>query len=138
VITLTLPYPSPLSDEQLESLRQCLAIVELELSGGRPQDPKPNSERAKAAIDRFIISIDRSDEVNRNTKVGSIFNIRTAGFLERNGVHTIGQLLQESEESLREFKNVGPLVVDEIRVELGIYDLYLKYEKPYSPVLTSV
>jgi DNA-directed RNA polymerase alpha subunit len=129
LIAQKIPYDHVLTDEQVDALNQCVETIRLELSGGRAKEPRPNPDRAKAAIDRFVTAIATKDTIDRKTPIASLFEVRTANMLESAGIKTIGALMCETRHTLAQIPNIGPATVDQIRVELGIYDLYLTGEK---------
>lgn len=130
VIAQKLPYQTSLSEEQIDSLNQCVEIIRLELAGGRRENPVPNSLRAKAAIDRYMLQFASVDTVDRETRLASVFGMRITNALESDGLFTVAQLLIESKSSLMERVNIGPSTVDEIRLTLAVYDLHLVGERP--------
>jgi hypothetical protein len=129
LIARALPYNHTLKGEQFDAFWQCIRTVELELSGGRQKSPRPNEERAIAAIKRFMVAVSTKDEIDPQTPVSLLFEARIANCLQFNGVRTISALLCESRNSLTDMPNVGPATVKAICSELRRYGFYLKRGK---------
>jgi len=52
--------------------------------------------------------------------------VRSYNCLKREGVTTVGELLQKSEEDLLEIRNFGQKSIDEVKAKLEELDLSLK------------